>query len=210
MKAVFQSVWQALLDHPEQIGIALLGATAIWMVGRKKEWRKWGYAVGLASQPFWLYATWEGRQWGMFALSVWYVYAWASGWWNNRHAQDIESRNPKMANKAIENLSREQAVKAHRYKVEISDGVLDWTHGFTYSIEEIFIPDLDLFVNIKTAWIGTQRDYINRRGAGEVLQSFDLTEQQTLDCQELKKHILSREATLGKAQAAFGFLEKKE
>jgi len=91
MRDILNSLWSAAIAHPEQVVIAVTGAAAIWMVGRKNAWRKWGYLVGLASQPFWLYATWTGGQYGMFALSCWYVYAWAQGYWNNRHAKTLEA-----------------------------------------------------------------------------------------------------------------------
>ena len=91
MSGILNSLWSAATAHPEQVVIAITGAAAIWMVGRKNAWRKWGYLVGLASQPFWLYATWSSQQYGMFALSCWYVYAWAQGYWNNRRAKTLEA-----------------------------------------------------------------------------------------------------------------------
>ena len=83
------SFWHSIVNHPDQAVILVLGAAAIWLVGRKEAWRKWGYVAGLMSQPFWLYTTWTNGQYGMFILSVWYVYAWAQGWYNNRHAKDL-------------------------------------------------------------------------------------------------------------------------
>ena len=43
----------------DQIAIALLGGAAIWLVGRKERWRRYGYLCGLVSQPFWLYASFK-------------------------------------------------------------------------------------------------------------------------------------------------------
>lgn len=62
-----------------QIAIALLGGVAIYLVGRKDHLRRWGYVVGLISQPLWLYVTFAAAQWGMFALSCWYSFAWVNG-----------------------------------------------------------------------------------------------------------------------------------
>jgi len=38
-----------------QAMIFLFGASAVWFVGRKEEWRKWGYVCELLSQPFWFF-----------------------------------------------------------------------------------------------------------------------------------------------------------
>lgn len=59
--------------------ILITGAIAVWIVTCKTEWRLWGCIIGLMGQPFWLWATWESQQWGMFVLSVWYTYSWLHG-----------------------------------------------------------------------------------------------------------------------------------
>lgn len=66
-----------------QIFIGLFGATAIWMIGRNKSWSKWGYVVGLASQPFWIYETITQQQWGILFLCIFYLYSWSEGVFNN-------------------------------------------------------------------------------------------------------------------------------
>lgn len=66
----------------DQVAIALLGAAAAWLSQeRRSAWRRWAAIVGLASQPFWLWATWHAGQWGMFALSILYTGAWLRGIW---------------------------------------------------------------------------------------------------------------------------------
>jgi hypothetical protein len=66
-----------------QAAILVLGAVAIWLLSLKDErLRRWGYIVGLTSQPFWLFVTFKAGQWGMCALSVWYTYSWCQGIWN--------------------------------------------------------------------------------------------------------------------------------
>lgn len=62
-----------------QIGIALFGVTAIYLVGLKGPIRKWGFVCGLCSQPFWFWTTYTHEQWGIFALSLFYTYSWANG-----------------------------------------------------------------------------------------------------------------------------------
>ena len=65
-----------------QLGIMVFGCPSIWLVGRKEAWRKWGYALGLCSMPFWFYTTYTNEQWGIFILSFWYLYAWGQGVYN--------------------------------------------------------------------------------------------------------------------------------
>jgi hypothetical protein len=60
--------------------IVVLSALAVWLVNQpRQDLARWGPVVGLASQPAWLYATWQAEQWGMFALSLFYGYAWGVG-----------------------------------------------------------------------------------------------------------------------------------
>jgi len=40
---------------------------------------KWGFVLGLASQPFWLMTSYLNKQWGVLFLSVIYVFSWAYG-----------------------------------------------------------------------------------------------------------------------------------
>jgi hypothetical protein len=65
-----------------QIGIMVFGCSAIWIVGRKEHWRKWGYAFGMCSQPFWFYTAYAHEQWGILILSLWYTYSWGQGIYN--------------------------------------------------------------------------------------------------------------------------------
>lgn len=65
-----------------QVGIAMFGASAIWFVGRREGWRRWGYILGLCGQPFWIWTAVSYRQWGILALTAFYTYSWAQGVWN--------------------------------------------------------------------------------------------------------------------------------
>jgi len=64
------------LDLISQIGVAFFGIIAIILVARKN---KWGFVFGLASQPFWLLTSYLNKQWGVFFLSIFYVFSWAYG-----------------------------------------------------------------------------------------------------------------------------------
>ena len=66
-----------------QLLILVLSASSIWLVTREEEWRKWGYIVGLAAQPFWAYASYTTSQWGMLALTAFYFYSWSQGIYNH-------------------------------------------------------------------------------------------------------------------------------
>lgn len=65
-----------------QIGLTIFGCAAIWFVGRKESWRRWGFIFGMLSQPFWFYTAWKHEQWGIFILCLWYTYSWGQGIWN--------------------------------------------------------------------------------------------------------------------------------
>lgn len=65
-----------------QIGIMVFGASAIWLVGRKEEWRRWGYIMGLLGQPFWIVSAIQNEQWGILAMTMFYLYSWSQGIYN--------------------------------------------------------------------------------------------------------------------------------
>lgn len=62
-----------------QAAILVFSAIAIGLVAQPAPLMRWGYVIGLVSQPLWFIETWRRRQWGMFALSVFYAGAWAQG-----------------------------------------------------------------------------------------------------------------------------------
>lgn len=69
-----------------QLFIAIFGASAIWLSQDSRPCRRrWAPVLGLAGQPFWLYAAWSSAQWGILALSVLYT----ACWWRGLHGQWI-------------------------------------------------------------------------------------------------------------------------
>ena len=86
-----------------QVGIMLFGCSAVWLVGQKGKLQRWGYIVGLCSQPFWFFSTWQAQQWGIFALCFWYTYAWGQGaynhWGNSIEEKDMFLKNVEKKNK---------------------------------------------------------------------------------------------------------------
>lgn len=69
-------MYKIALDEIAQIGIAVFGVLAITLVAKKN---KWGFVLGLASQPFWIITSYINKQWGVLLLSVVYVASWAYG-----------------------------------------------------------------------------------------------------------------------------------
>lgn len=70
----------------EQIVIGLCGIASVYL-SQDPAWdrRKWACIFGMFAQPFWLYATYQAGQWGIFLLSFVYAIGWARGiktyWW---------------------------------------------------------------------------------------------------------------------------------
>lgn len=62
-----------------QIFIPIVSAAGVFFVTRKDESRKWGFVLGLATQPFWFYTTLHNRQYGLFILSLFYTVQWIKG-----------------------------------------------------------------------------------------------------------------------------------
>jgi hypothetical protein len=67
------------LDRCLQIAIAVLSIAAAYMVASEGPWQRWGFVVGLLSQPFYFAATWRARQYGMLIVAIFYVGAWVQG-----------------------------------------------------------------------------------------------------------------------------------
>ena len=64
----------------EQIAIALLGVSAIWLSqDASLKRRRWASILGLLGQPFWFYSAYQAEQWGIFLLCFFYTLAWAKG-----------------------------------------------------------------------------------------------------------------------------------
>ena len=67
-----------------QVGIAMFGATAVFLVCQKDaRVRRWGPVCGLIGQPFWVWSSIDAGQWGILALTVLYTYSWCCGIRNN-------------------------------------------------------------------------------------------------------------------------------
>ncbi len=69
----------------EQFSIFILGISAIVMIGLDptNPLQRYGFIVGLISQPAWLYFSFRTKSWGIFWLSVIYTVSWVNGINNN-------------------------------------------------------------------------------------------------------------------------------
>lgn len=70
-----------------QIIIVITGVLAVWLSQDACESRRrFACLFGMAGQPFWFYSTYQAEQWGIFALSFLYTFAWIKGikvyWWD--------------------------------------------------------------------------------------------------------------------------------
>lgn len=63
------------MEIASQAGI-FVGALSVFFLGRGN---RWGFALGLAVQPFWYYTSFIHGQWGLMAASVIYTYGWVEG-----------------------------------------------------------------------------------------------------------------------------------
>lgn len=71
-----------MIDTIANIGIILFGGSAIFLVSRTDKWMRWGYIMGMVSQPFWFYIAITTAQFGVFLMSCWFTFCWAKGIWN--------------------------------------------------------------------------------------------------------------------------------
>lgn len=78
-----------MVDMVAQVAVLVFGVTAVVVVGLKGPLRKWGYVIGLFSQPFWFYTFWHNEQYVMLAVAAFYTAAWLNGIWNNFHRGSV-------------------------------------------------------------------------------------------------------------------------
>jgi uncharacterized membrane protein len=66
----------------DQIGIAVLGVTAIALTQSKVESRRrCACLFGISAQPFWMWSAISAGQWGILALTFLYGFSWGKGVW---------------------------------------------------------------------------------------------------------------------------------
>lgn len=70
---------RARVDAALQLAIAVLTLAALWLLTSSGPDTRWGHVVGLASQPFYIAASWRARQWGLFLVAVLMCGLWARG-----------------------------------------------------------------------------------------------------------------------------------
>jgi len=83
-------------DITSQICLAVFGITAIFLLGTKGKWRKYGYIAGMLSQPFWFYQMIKTEQWGILVLCIFYFISWCLGiynYWIKKDKNGLEDNN---------------------------------------------------------------------------------------------------------------------
>lgn len=63
--------------------IVLSACAAVWLLARDDGWRRWGFVVGLAGQPAWIYSTLAEGQFGMLVVAVFFAWVYGKGVWLN-------------------------------------------------------------------------------------------------------------------------------
>ena len=77
-------------DKISQIAIFLFGTSAILLVSKKN---KWGFILGMLSQPFWYITSYMNHQWGIFFMNIVYTVSWGIGiyeWWIKDNKKFLE------------------------------------------------------------------------------------------------------------------------
>ncbi len=62
--------------------IVVCSCISIGLLSSKKHFR-YGFIAGVVGQPFWIYETLRTEQWGMFIVSLWFIWSHARGIKNN-------------------------------------------------------------------------------------------------------------------------------
>jgi len=63
-----------------QLAIIVCSCSAIWLIGHERAGRRrCGYLIGLAGQPFWIYASFAAGNWGILLVSIWFTVAYGYG-----------------------------------------------------------------------------------------------------------------------------------
>jgi hypothetical protein len=70
-----------MTDNLLQALMFVTGAVAIVLAAKPPPLARWGWLIGLLSQPLWLYSTYRAGQWGMFLVAIAYTYGWGEGAW---------------------------------------------------------------------------------------------------------------------------------
>jgi hypothetical protein len=85
---------QELFDIFTQAGATILSVLAVYLAGKKN---KWGFACGLASQPFWYATTIYHHQWILTIVNIAFTVSWVIGFkeWFFEKKQDVNTqKNP--------------------------------------------------------------------------------------------------------------------
>jgi len=67
------------IDAALQVALAVLSIAAAYMVASDGPLQRWGYVVGLLSQPAWFATAVRSKQYGILLVALFYTGAWIQG-----------------------------------------------------------------------------------------------------------------------------------
>jgi hypothetical protein len=62
------------MKNAVQLAIIICSCTSAWFISRKGSSQRWGFVVGLAGQPFWMWSSLQTGDWGIFLVSCWFTW----------------------------------------------------------------------------------------------------------------------------------------
>ncbi len=117
-----------------QIAIFVLGSMAIFLVANKI---KWGFVLGLLSQPFWFYTAYHNEQWGMFLLCGIYTVNWSLGIWNWFKPAQSTLTDAQQPHTAILHLKEIY----NRLRYETPKNAFDYAYNHSADIDVLLLTD---------------------------------------------------------------------
>ena len=67
-----------------QASVIIFAIITLWLLAQNKHHvRKWGYVIGIATQPFWVVIYWLSEQWLLMSLVIVYGGLYLVGFYNH-------------------------------------------------------------------------------------------------------------------------------
>jgi hypothetical protein len=92
-------------------------------------------------------------------------------------------------------------MKAKKYEIQICDGVLEMSHGWHRTIEEVFVPKVNLFINAEASFVSDEPEK-------RVSKEFDEVEVDGEVCRSLANALEAKEKAEKSLRDALGLSTK--
>jgi hypothetical protein len=66
-----------------EIPIPIMGIAALYLLGRNNKYRKYGFIIGFAAQPFWFFTQLTAKNYIIAGFVVILFFVWGMGIYNN-------------------------------------------------------------------------------------------------------------------------------